>query len=151
MTLERPAAPDSQPSTEPAHSTPAEPADPAQFASYLRTLLIEVQNSLPAIAEQVLSAANEVSTVEGAGGAVVAMIRSGALVRLDIKPTWLRRTGHAEIGRVLTEVLAQALPGSMQRMIADLDAVGRVAEFRAVMADPARLLANLGLGLDGVR
>lgn len=127
------------------------PADPAEFTSYLRTLLVDVQNSLPEVTAKILNAATEVSTVEGAGGAVTATTRAGALVRLDIKPTWLRRTGHGEIGRVLTGVLARALPGSMKRMIAEMNSVGRVAEFRALMADPARLLADLGLGKDGER
>ena len=134
----------------PARPAP-DPVDPAEFTSYLRNLLVDVQNSLPEVTAKTLNAAGEVSTVEGAGGAVIATTRAGALVRLDIKPTWLRRTSHSEIGRVLTEVLARALPGSMKRMLAELDSVGRVAEFRALMADPGRLLANLGLGGGGMR
>jgi len=153
LVLEQQAAGGEQPPG-PARSTPnspSDPVDPVEFTSYLRSLLVDVQNSLPEVAARVQRAACEVSTVEGAGGAVTATIRSGALVRLVIAPTWLRRAGHAEIGRVLTEVLTRALPGSVKRMLTEVNGVGRVAEFRALMADPQRMLANLGLDTDGAQ
>jgi hypothetical protein len=99
---------------------PPEPVDPVELTSYL------------------MRAAHELSTVEGAGGAVVATVRAGRLIRLDLRPAWLRWTGHAEIGRVLTEVLARALPGSTKRMSGP----------REPLDDPAQLLADLGLRKD---
>lgn len=134
---------------EPATNETAQ-ADPADFASYLRTLLIDVQVVLPQVAAHTLHAANEETVIKGANGAVVASARGGTLTRLTCARAWLARTGHAEISRILTEVLVRAMPGETARMRAGMDAVGRVAEFRALMADPARLLANLGL-VSGVR
>ncbi|MEV6965188.1 hypothetical protein AB0M47_08710 [Hamadaea sp. NPDC051192] len=121
-------------------------ADPAAFASYLRSLLADVQNVLPEAEARALRAAGEERIETGSGGAIVAKARAGHLITVDVDVAWLRQADNKEIGRELTRVLRRLQPGGISSAVAEMDAVGRVAEFRTLMADPLQLLANLGLG-----
>ncbi|NUT20830.1 MAG: hypothetical protein HOV77_16745 [Hamadaea sp.] len=126
-------------------ATTSADADPVAFASYLRSLLADVQSVLPEAEARAFHAAREERTETGADSAVVATAQAGRLVHVDVDLSWLRRADHKEAGRELTRVLRRLLPGGIVSAVTEMDAVGRVAEFRTLMADPSQLLANLGL------
>ncbi|HZM81388.1 MAG TPA: hypothetical protein VFC19_37150 [Candidatus Limnocylindrales bacterium] len=122
---ERPRVAEAAPSQPSPAPEVAVEASTDEFASYLRTLLVDVQAVLPQVAAETLHAAREEVTVKGANGAVIATVRGGHLVRMICARTWVARTGQGEIGRVLTDVPARALPGGMARVTARMAAVGR--------------------------
>ncbi|MFD0782912.1 hypothetical protein ACFQZ8_03075 [Micromonospora azadirachtae] len=112
----------------------------------LMGLLEVVEHELDGLSESLERRLRDEVEASAPGGSVVVRGSAGLITEVRFEPRWAERAGTQEIAHWVLQLTREV----HQRMWSDggQDLPGGLNELRSLMADPARLLARLGLAAE---